>query len=123
MTAPFHDSTAFGPLVTADWLRRNLGDVVVADVRWYLSLDPADLPPETVAAKQTTYRSVTIGGDELEFSTGFTDLHTMAYEEILAGNGYGIDAARPSIEVVHHMRTAPIEVPTDGQAHPLLRRG
>lgn len=91
-----------------------------ADVRWFLSLDPADLPATAVDAGQTTYRSVTVEDEEVEFSTGFTDLHTRAYEEILAGQGHGIDDARPSIEAVHAMRTAAVEAPGEGQGHPLL---
>jgi UDP-N-acetyl-2-amino-2-deoxyglucuronate dehydrogenase len=93
-----------------------------ADVRWYLSLDPLDLPPEAVAANQTTYRSVTVGGEELEFSAGFGDLHTRAYAKILDGEGYGIEDARPSIEAVHAIRHAPVVSPGADEAHPLLSR-
>lgn len=93
-----------------------------ADVRWYLSLDPEDLPPEAVAKNQTTYRSVSVGGEELDFSTGFTDLHTRAYEQILGGEGYGIEDARPSIEAVHAIRQAPVVSPGADNAHPLLVR-
>jgi UDP-N-acetyl-2-amino-2-deoxyglucuronate dehydrogenase len=75
-----------------------------ARVRWMLSIDP-DTLPETVKAKgQRTYRSIRIEGEEIEFSEGFTDLHTKSYEEILKGNGFGLADARPSIDLVHAIR-------------------
>jgi UDP-N-acetyl-2-amino-2-deoxyglucuronate dehydrogenase len=91
-----------------------------ADVRWYLSLDPADLPAAVRAANETTYRSITVDGEEVEFSSGFTDLHTRVYEGVLAGGGHGIPAARPSIEVVYRIRQAEIVTPAAGEAHPLF---
>ena len=66
---------------------------------------------------QTTYRSITVDGEEIEFSGGFTDLHTQSYQAILAGHGFGLDAARPSIEAVSAIRTAPVE-PGRGERHP-----
>jgi UDP-N-acetyl-2-amino-2-deoxyglucuronate dehydrogenase len=66
-----------------------------------------------------TYRSITVDGTEIEFSQGFTDLHTESYRNILAGNGYGVELVRSSIEVVSHIRTAPLE-PDLGDMHPLL---
>lgn len=78
-----------------------------ADVEWLLSIDAADLP-ESVAGRQPTYRSITVDGEEVEFSGGFRDLHTVVYEETLAGRGFGIADARPSIELVHQIRTAPL---------------
>jgi len=66
-----------------------------ARVRWYLSVDKDDLPASVKAAGKTTYRSITVDGKEVEFSEGFTDLHTRVYEEILAGHGFGIKEARP----------------------------
>jgi UDP-N-acetyl-2-amino-2-deoxyglucuronate dehydrogenase len=86
-----------------------------ADVRWFLSVDREDLPAH-VKGKQTTYRSITVDGEEVEFSEGFTDLHTRSYEEILAGKGYGIDDVRFSIEVVSAFRTLPIV--QSGERHP-----
>jgi UDP-N-acetyl-2-amino-2-deoxyglucuronate dehydrogenase len=75
-----------------------------ARVKWMLSIDP-DTLPETVKAKgQRTYRSIRIEGEEIEFSEGFTDLHTKSYEEILKGNGFGLAEARPSIDLVHAIR-------------------
>ena len=79
-----------------------------ADVSWFMSADPADLPPEATNAKRTTFRSITVDGEEVEFSEGFTDLHTRSYQEILAGRGFGIDDARASIELAHLVREQPL---------------
>jgi UDP-N-acetyl-2-amino-2-deoxyglucuronate dehydrogenase len=78
-----------------------------ADVSWFLSLDRNDLP-ESVKGKKTTFRSITVDGEEVEFSEGFTDLHTRSYEEIVAGRGFGIEEVRPSIDIVSTFRAAPI---------------
>ena len=78
-----------------------------ADVSWFLSIDRNDLPDD-VKGKKTTFRSITVDGEEVEFSEGFTDLHTRSYEEIIAGRGLGLDEVRPSIEIVSTFRTAPI---------------
>lgn len=75
-----------------------------ANVKWYLSIDRNDLPKEAVEKNKTTYRSITIEGDEVEFTEGFTDLHTKVYERTLAGEGFGIKDARNSIELVYNMR-------------------
>jgi UDP-N-acetyl-2-amino-2-deoxyglucuronate dehydrogenase len=75
-----------------------------ARVRWFLSVDNDDIPMEIRAKGQTTYRSITIDGDEIEFSGGFTDLHTHTYQNILDGKGFGLDAARPSIIIAHEIR-------------------
>jgi UDP-N-acetyl-2-amino-2-deoxyglucuronate dehydrogenase len=91
-----------------------------AHVRWFLSVDHHDLPFPVEIGKNTTYRSITVDGQEIEFSGGFTDLHTRVYEETLAGRGFGIQDARPSIELTHRIRTAPIS-PRDEQAHPFLK--
>jgi len=77
-----------------------------ADVEWLLSVDFARLPFAAAPGAQTTHRSIAIDGTEVEFSDGFEDLHTRAYEEILAGRGYGIADARSSIELVHRIREA-----------------
>jgi UDP-N-acetyl-2-amino-2-deoxyglucuronate dehydrogenase len=61
-----------------------------------------------------------VDGAEVEFTGGFTDLHTRVYEKTLAGEGFGIEAARPSIELVHHLRTAPVRRPDGATAHPCL---
>jgi UDP-N-acetyl-2-amino-2-deoxyglucuronate dehydrogenase len=83
-------------------------DLERADVRWFLSAEAADLPFEPRPGSQTTFRSMTVDDVKLEFSEGFTDLHTRVYEQILAGHGHGIDDARPSIELTHRIRHAPI---------------
>lgn len=82
-----------------------------ARVRWFLSINADYLPKEVKAKGQSTYRSITINGEELEFSGGFTDLHTMVYKDILEGKGYGLGAARTAIEIVHSIRnTDPIGI-------------
>lgn len=77
-----------------------------ANVRWFLSINE-DLLPVSVREKgQRTFRSINIEGEELEFSGGFTDLHTQSYENILSGNGFGIEETRSSIEIVHAIRSS-----------------
>lgn len=90
-----------------------------ARVRWFLSIDAGDLPPDVVG-KKTTYRSILIDGEELEFSEGFTELHTISYREILAGRGYGLEDTRHCIETVNYIRTA-IPRPS-GDIHPFAQR-
>ena len=92
-----------------------------ARVRWFLSVDAHDLPDE-VKGKKTTFRSIDIGGEQLEFSEGFTELHKVSYEEILAGRGYGLEDARHCIETVNVIRTAPVVAARDGKGHPMLGR-
>jgi UDP-N-acetyl-2-amino-2-deoxyglucuronate dehydrogenase len=92
-----------------------------ARVRWFLSVDKDDLPFPVEPGKPYTHRSITVDGEEIEFSGGFTDLHTRIYEEALAGNGFGIADCRPSIELTHNIRTTPV-APIDDTAHPLLRK-
>jgi UDP-N-acetyl-2-amino-2-deoxyglucuronate dehydrogenase len=75
-----------------------------ASVSWRLSINAAHLPAEVAAAGKRTFRSLKIEGREIEFSDGFTDLHTACYREILAGRGFGIEDARASIETVHSFR-------------------
>lgn len=79
-----------------------------ARVRWFLSIDAEDLPTQ-VRGKKTTYRSIDINGEQLEFSEGFTDLHTVSYQEILAGRGYGLRDAQFSIDAVEAIRNANIK--------------
>lgn len=89
-----------------------------ADVQWLLSLDRNDLP-ESIQGEQATYRSITVDGEEVEFSGGFRDLHTRIYEETLAGRGFGIPEARPAIELVHRLRHMPVSASL-GDTHPLM---
>lgn len=91
-----------------------------ARVRWFLSLDVADVPKKYCDEGQRTYRSITIDGDEIEFSGGFTDLHTRSYEEILAGNGFGLEVNRTAIEAVSTIRNANI-APSSTDTHPFVR--
>jgi UDP-N-acetyl-2-amino-2-deoxyglucuronate dehydrogenase len=77
-----------------------------ARVRWFLSVDIEDVPEAVRAAGQRTFRSITVDGEEIEFSGGFTDLHTRSYEEILAGNGFSLAESRPAIETVASIRDA-----------------
>lgn len=90
-----------------------------ARVPWFLSIDANDLPDE-VKGKQPTFRNISCDGEQIEFSQGFTDLHTISYQEILAGRGYGLEDARHCIETVHHIRAAQPEQPAEGEAHPFL---
>ena len=90
-----------------------------ARIRWFLSVDKQDLPEQ--AGQKTTYRSAMLDGEEIEFSDGFTDLHTRSYEEIVAGRGFGLDAVRPSVEIVSALRSRPIE-PRVGERHPFVER-
>ena len=92
-----------------------------ARVRWLLSIDHNDLP-DNHTGEIKTYRSITMDGKEVEFSDGFTDLHTQSYEAILRGEGFGIDQVRPSIEIVHAIRNADL-TPLTGDYHPALKPG
>lgn len=91
-----------------------------ARVRWILSIDENDLPKNVKVKGQRTYRSITVDGEEIEFSKGFTDLHTLSYMEILKGNGFGTKDARKSIEIVYDIRnSSPIGL--KGDYHPLCK--
>jgi UDP-N-acetyl-2-amino-2-deoxyglucuronate dehydrogenase len=91
-----------------------------ARVKWFLSVEAADLPFAVQVGGRSTYRSIEVDGQEIEFTEGFTDLHTRVYEEVLAGRGFGIDEARPSVQLAHQIRTAPVS-PRDALAHPFLK--
>ena len=90
-----------------------------ATIRWFLSVDATDLPPD-VAQTKTTFRNLTIGVEEFEFSDGFTNLHSRSYEEIVTGRGFGLDDVRPSIEIVSALRQATLEI--GGNQHPYVSR-
>lgn len=92
-----------------------------ARVRWFLSIDASDLP-DTVRGKKPTYRSIMVDGQEIEFSEGFTDLHTVSYQAILNGNGYGIEDARHCVETVETIRTLAATRAQNGEDHPFLAR-
>lgn len=88
-----------------------------ARVKWFLSVNYEYLPEHIKSKGQRTYRSITVNGEEIEFSGGFTDLHTASYQHILNGEGFGLEEARPSIQLVHDIRTADT-VCLDERAHP-----
>jgi UDP-N-acetyl-2-amino-2-deoxyglucuronate dehydrogenase len=75
-----------------------------ANVKWYLSINADNLPQKAKNQGLTTFRTLSIEGDDIEFSKGFTDLHTVSYQKILEGNGYGLADARNSIEIVSEIR-------------------
>jgi len=89
-----------------------------ARVRWFLSIDAVDVPKDLRNGGQRTYRSITVDGEEVEFSGGFTDLHTRSYEQILEGKGFGLEENRVAISTVAHIRTAVIE--PAGERHPFM---
>ena len=92
-----------------------------ARVRWFLSINYDLIPQEIKAKGQRTYRSISIEDEELEFSGGFTDLHTKVYEGVLEGNGYGLEDARQAIEIVHTIRNSkPIGL--KGEFHPFAKK-
>ncbi|MGB7319447.1 MAG: Gfo/Idh/MocA family oxidoreductase [Planktotalea sp.] len=92
-----------------------------ARVRWFLSLDVNDVPEEERAQGKRTFRAITASGENIEFSDGFTDLHTRSYEEILKGKGFGLEENRVAIDTVSTIRNAPIEQSRDDM-HPFLKR-
>ena len=91
-----------------------------ARVKWFLSLDPSDLPFESKPGERTTFRSITVDGQEIEFTGGFTDLHTRSYKEVLGGNGFGIEDIRPATELVYNIRHASISE-RDEMVHEFLK--
>jgi UDP-N-acetyl-2-amino-2-deoxyglucuronate dehydrogenase len=91
-----------------------------ARVRWFLSLDYDDIPSDIKKTGKRTYRSITVDGEEIEFSEGFTDLHTQTYREILEGNGFGINEARQSVDTVYTIRNSK-PVGLQGDYHPILK--
>jgi len=92
-----------------------------ANVRWFLSVNYDYIPEDIKASGQTTYRSITVDGEEIEFSSGFKDLHTRSYEEILAGNGFGLEDAYGSINIVSEIRDLqPLGL--KGDFHPFAKK-
>jgi UDP-N-acetyl-2-amino-2-deoxyglucuronate dehydrogenase len=92
-----------------------------ARVRWFLSVDAADLPAAQQQSGQRTFRSITVDGEEIEFSGGFTDLHTRSYELILEGKGFGLEENRCAIATVAAIRDSKPLGPS-GDYHPLAAR-
>jgi len=92
-----------------------------AKVRWFLSVNYDYIPEEVKASGQRTYRSITVDGKEIEFSGGFTDLHTASYQHILEGKGFGLEEARNSIEIVSEIRKQNI-VTNKSDVHPFVSK-
>lgn len=92
-----------------------------ARVRWFLSLDVNDVPASERVKGKRTYRAVVADGEDIEFSDGFTELHTRIYEEILAGRGFGVEENRVAIETVAHIRNAALS-PASELMHPFVER-
>jgi UDP-N-acetyl-2-amino-2-deoxyglucuronate dehydrogenase len=93
-------------------------DLQRARVRWFLSINAETLPASVRESGKRTYRSLTMDGQEIEFSDGFTDLHTTSYRDILAGQGFGLQDAAPAIELAHNIRNAS-PAGLQGDYHPL----
>lgn len=88
-----------------------------ARIRWFLSIDFNDLPEELKKKGKRTYRSINIEGNDIEFSGGFTNLHTETYKKILSGTGYGLNDARTSVQTVYEIRNSKIQK-RKGEIHP-----
>ena len=93
-----------------------------ADVSWFLSADNTDLPSDAISENKATYRSIKVDDREIQFSAGFTDLHTRVYEETLNGNGFGIDDARPAIKLAHDIRHSKVLKSPKGYVHPFAKK-
>jgi len=93
-----------------------------AQVRWFLSVGKEDLPAAAMMERKTTFRSITVDGEEFEFSGGFTDLHTAVYRDILAGRGFGVEDSRPAIDLVYKLRYFPPVQGDSSTVHPFLNR-
>lgn len=93
-----------------------------AKVRWFLSINADTLPDSAKQKNMRTYRSMTVEGQEIEFSDGFTDLHTHSYNEIIKGNGYTVKDALPSIEIAYNIRKQ-TPVGLTGDYHPFAKSG
>lgn len=91
-----------------------------AKVRWFLSINEETLPDQIKAKGQKTFRSMTIDGEEIEFSDGFTDLHTISYQHILDGKGFGLQSSLKAIEIVHDIRTKEV-IGLMGDYHPFCK--
>ena len=92
-----------------------------AKVKWFLSIDKNDIPENVGGNKLKTYRSIICNGEQIQFSDGFTDLHTLVYKNILDGHGCGIEESRPSIQLVHELRNKDTNK-TDNNIHPIVKQ-
>lgn len=92
-----------------------------AKVRWFLSVNYDYIPDNIKESGQRTYRSITVDGNEMEFSGGFTDLHTESYKQILSGNGFGLEEARKSIKIVSDIRNQDVVI-NSSDLHPFVKK-
>lgn len=92
-----------------------------ARVRWFLSIDPSHLPENAIHGEKVTYRSITVDGVEVEFSGGFTELHTESYRKILAGNGYSIMENHSATSIVEDVRKI-VPCSEGHNMHPLAKK-
>lgn len=104
------------PTVNAGYL-----ELEGARVRWFLSIDPSFVPEPLRRQGKRTYRSIAVDGEEVEFSEGFTDLHTEVYRKTLAGEGFGLDEAAEAIRVAALLRTLPLSQPSPETCHPMVK--
>ncbi|MDB9820437.1 oxidoreductase, partial [bacterium] len=91
-----------------------------ANVRWFLSINYDVIPEKEKSEGKRTYRSITVDGEEMEFSQGFTELHTVSYDAILNGTGYRIGDTKAAIKIVHDIRHA-VAKGLQGDYHPLAK--
>jgi UDP-N-acetyl-2-amino-2-deoxyglucuronate dehydrogenase len=91
-----------------------------ANIKWFLSCNEEFVPAASRAQGSKTFRSLQIGDDSFDFSTGFTDLHTRTYQHILSGNGFGIAETKASVNLAHAIRECPV-VPIDDESHRFLK--
>ena len=103
-----------------DFLTSGYIELENANVKWVLSVDRKYLPKASIKEGKTTYRSITIDGDEIEFSGGFTGLHTKVYKEVVAGNGYGLEDARIAIRIVDQLRSQ-VPMGVKEYSHPMIK--
>lgn len=106
--------------MSSDYMTSGYMELENANVKWALSVDRKYLPQSAIDKGMTTYRSITVDGDEIEFSGGFTDLHTKVYKEVVAGNGYGLEDARVAIRIVDQLRSQ-TSMGVQDHSHPLLK--
>jgi UDP-N-acetyl-2-amino-2-deoxyglucuronate dehydrogenase len=93
-------------------------DLERARVKWFLSIDYQDIPKEILAKGTRTFRSIKLDSEEIEFSDGFTNLHTDSYLNILEGKGFPLMEAKPAIEIVYSIRNSkPLGL--KGEYHPM----
>ena len=105
----------------ADVLKTGGGiELQYAKVKWFLSIDRNDLPESATKCGLSTFRSITVDGKEIEFSDGFTDLHTVVYQRTLEGNGFGLEDARPAIALAYDIRHAK-QSGVSSESHPFLQ--